>query len=138
MITYNSLVKKWRYFLCICAVAVLYNAQSVFAADLVSGRYLSSSGKSIELSLDIQSPAPVSLIIEQYLPPGTEILASKPKFKKYNRKNGKAKWLLKNVRSGKMIVKLQLANKIGQGSIRALLRCKDPATGGFIEKIVNP
>lgn len=138
MITYNSRVKKWRYFLCICAVAVLYNAQSASAADIVSGRYISSSGKTIELALDIQSPAPASLIIEQYLPPGTRIASSQPKLKKYNIKKGKVKWLLKNVRSGEMIVRLQLADKIGKGNIRALLRCKDPATGVFIEKTVTP
>ena len=138
MITYNSLLKKWRYFLCICAVAVLYNAQFVSAADIVSGRYISSSGKTIELEINIQSPAPASLIIEQYLPPGTGIVSSQPKLKKYNVKKGKVKWLLKNVRSGKMTVRLQLADKIGKGNIRALLRCKDPATGGFIEKTVTP
>lgn len=138
MNTYNLLVKKWIYFLCISAVAVLYNAQSVSAADIVSGHYISSSGKTIELALDIQSPAPASLIIEQYLPPGTRVTGSQPKLKKYNIKKGKAKWLLKNVRSGKMIVQLQLADKIGKGNIRALLRCKDPASGDFIEKTVTP
>lgn len=138
MITYNLRVKTLIYFLCICASAVLYNAQSVSAADLVSGRYISSSGKTIELALDIQSPPPASLIIEQYLPPGTRIASSHPKLKKYNSKKGKAKWLLKNVRSGEIIVKLQLADKIGKGNIRALLRCKNPATGGFIEKTVTP
>jgi len=138
MITYNLRVKKWIYFLCIGAVAALFNGQSVFAADLVSGYYISSSGKMIELAIDIQSPSPASLIIEQYLPPGTQIASSQPKFKKYDIKKGKAKWLLKNVRSGKMIVKLQLVDTLDKGKIRALLRCKDPATGGFIEKTVTP
>lgn len=138
MITYNLQVKKWICFLCIGAVVTLFNAQSGFTADLVSGHYISSSGKTIELALEIQSPPPASLIIEQYLPPGTKIASSQPKLKKYDIKKGKAKWLLKNVRSGKMIVKLQLIDKIDKGKIRALLRCKDPATGGFIEMTVIP
>jgi hypothetical protein len=138
MIIYNLQVKKWICFLCIVAVAALFNAKTVFAADLVSGHYISSSGKTIELAIDIQSPSPASLIIEQYLPPGTKIASSQPKLKKYDIKKGKAKWLLKNVRSGKMIVKLQLADTLGKGRIQALLRCKDPATGGFVEMTVTP
>ena len=130
--------ENWIYLLSALTAFIFYGAQSVSAADLVTGHYVSSSGKSIELSLDIQTPAPVSLIIEQYLPPGTKIVDSKPKFKKYNSKKGKVKWLLKNVRSGKKKVTLQLADAIGQGNVRALLRCKDPATGGFIEKTVTP
>lgn len=129
---------KWIYLFGVFLAFVFCGGNVVSAADLVTGQYTSSSGKSITLSLNIHSPAPVSLIIEQYLPPGTEILTSKPEFKKYNRKKGKVKWLLKNIRSGKMTVSLKLANEIAQGSVQALLRCKDPSTGKFIEKKIHP
>jgi hypothetical protein len=134
----NDLRRKWICLFCTCIAFVCFGGQFASAADLVSGHYSSSSGKSIALSLNIQSPAPASLIIEQYLPPGTEILSSKPKYKKYNRKQGKVKWLLKNVRSGKMTITLHLGNPVGQGSVQALLRCKDPTTGKFIEKNILP
>ena len=129
---------KWIYVLSMVIILVWYGEKSVSAADLVSGHYISSAGKRIDLALDIQSPAPASVIVEQYLPPDTEIVVSKPEFKKYNRKKGEVKWLLKNVSSGKMTISLQLANAIGKGDVQALIRCKDPATGKFIEKKIHP
>lgn len=138
MITDDSMLKKWTCMLCVFAIFVFFAGKQATAADLVSGSYTASSGKSIELSLNIQSPPPASLIVEQYLPPGTEIVSSQPKLKKYNIKKGEAKWLLKGVRPGKMTIRLQLADKIGKGNVRALLRCMDPATGSFVEKTVNP
>ncbi|MBC8316798.1 MAG: hypothetical protein H8E41_02765 [Desulfobulbaceae bacterium] len=138
MMTNVSMLKKWICTAAVFVVFVFLSGKPADAADLVSGSYTSFSGNSIVLSIDIQSPPPASLIIEQYLPPGTEIVGSEPKLKKYNIKKGEAKWLLKDVRPGKMTVKLQLAGKIAKGDVRALLRCMDPATGKFVEKNVTP
>ena len=134
----RQLKASWLSVFAVLTAIILFAGEPTSAADIVSGRYISSAGKTIELAINIQSPSPASLIIEQYLPPGTMIKSSQPKLKKYNIKKGKAKWLLKNVRTGKIKVTLHLADKVGKENIRALLRCKDPATGSFVEQIVVP
>ena len=133
-----SMLKELAIVLHILALCVFFIVQGAMAAGLVSGHYVSSSGKIVELSLEIKSPPPASLILEQYLPPGTEIIRSQPKFKKYSIGNGEAKWLLKDVSPGKMSVRLELADKVAKGGIRALIRYKDPASGEFVESTVLP
>ena len=133
-----SLMKKRLIILSMFSVCILYCAQLVSASDLVSGRYLSSSGKVIELSLGINSPPPASLILEQYFPAGMEILNSSPGFQKYSSQKGKAKWLLKGLQAGKMKVRVELARDVAKGEVRAVVRYKNPTSGSMVEFAIVP
>ena len=67
----------------------LLAARPASAQDLVSGRYISSAGRSIVLDLDIKGPSTGNLIVHQFLAAEVDILASSPSLVKFDRKSGK-------------------------------------------------
>ncbi len=99
----------------------------VFADELVSGRYLSASGKEIRIELKIGVPAPSSVIVVQKLPKGTKIVSSSPRLKKYDPAQGKAKWLISKVNSGKRIISMTLDRVISKGEVSGEVRCRNKA-----------
>ena len=108
-----------------------------WAQDLISGKYLSSSGSTIVLELQIQDPPPGNIIVHQFLPKGVELIKTVPKVTKFSPKKGKAKWLLKKVRSGTMRISMELSGAIGPGTIRAEVRCRDQVTGKMTDIVIK-
>ncbi len=107
------------------------------AADLVSGRYLSSTGTKIVLSLSVQTPAVSNLIVEQYLSPGNDIFSTSPKAKKVRADKGKCKWLFRNTRKGNITLSIQLKTPL-KGNVYAMVRYRNPDGGGFQELQIKP
>jgi len=105
-------------------------------ASSVNGRYVKASGSTVSLEISIGKPAPTSIIVEQTFSQKNKIKAAQPKPKKISG-NGNTKWLVKNIKPGKKRFTLQLASPL-KGSIRAVIRYKDPATGKFLEKSLTP
>ncbi len=108
-----------------------------WAQDMVSGKYISSSGTSIVLELTIQEPPPGNLIVHQLLPKGIDLVSSSPAVTKFSTKKGKAKWLVKKVRSGTMRITMKLSEAIGPGTIRAEVRCRDQVTGKMTDIVIR-
>jgi len=106
---------------------ILINPMTVFADELVSGRYLSAVGKEIRIELKIGTPAPSSVIVIQKLPKGTKVISSSPVAKKYNSAQGKAKWLLSKVISGKMAISMTLDRVISKGEVSGEIRWRNAA-----------
>jgi len=109
-----------------------------FAEDSVHGTYISSEGRSIVLELQILSPPPSSLIVQQFLPPGTEIVSAKPELKQFRQDKGIAKWLLTKLAPGKLSIDLQLAATLPAGTVRAEVRYRDQITGKMVQKEIKP
>ncbi len=107
------------------------------AEGIVSCKYLKAEGRNIELQLEVTGPAPVTIIVLQYLPAGVKILNSKPAMKKYNHKKGVAKWLLKNVRPGKMRVRMKFDKALKPGKIKGELRYRVPGSGTMESMLIN-
>lgn len=107
-------------------------------AELVSCRYLESSGNKILLEMSIGTPPPASLIIIQNIPTGVDIISSSPQIKKFNKKQGEAKWLLKDVGAGNMTLTLTLSSPIGPGQISGEIRYKNPVNGSMIQMPIRP
>lgn len=105
-------------------------------ASTVNGRFIKGSGSTITLEISVGTPAPTSIIVEQSFSQKNTIKAAQPKPKKISG-NGNAKWLLKNIKPGKKRFTLQLASPL-KGSIRGVVRYKDPASGKFLEKSFTP
>jgi hypothetical protein len=116
---------------------ILFYSGYANAANLVSGRYVSATGTKIVLSLSIQNPPPLNLIVEQYLSPGNSIVATSPQAKKISTGKGKCKWLFRNTRSGKITVSIQLKAPL-KGSVRAMIRYREPNGGKFTELQISP
>jgi len=96
------------------------------AAELVTGRYLNKTGTRFVLEISVASSAPVNLIVIQKVPPGSGVVMADPAFKKYNRKKGAMRWLLRNVSSGRHQVRFELKQPVSPDSVRAEIRCKNP------------
>lgn len=103
----------------------------------VSGRYLSSSGKKIVLSLKINSPSPTNLIVKQNLSKGNIIKATSPPAKKIDQVRCEAKWLLRNQRKGRITLVTHLQAPL-KGQPTAIIRYHDPKKGGFTELRIHP
>ncbi|MEN8136488.1 MAG: hypothetical protein ABFS18_13280 [Thermodesulfobacteriota bacterium] len=116
-----------RYGLLVLITGVLLCPLAAAAEDLVSARYLKGEGQEIKIELAISSPAPPLVIVVQHLPKDVKVVAAEPELKKYNPNKGVAKWLLRKVAPGKMMVSLQLDRSIEKGEINGEVRCRDAA-----------
>ncbi len=120
------------------AILLLLICETAQARDLVSGRYISSQGKQIVLELDIAKPPPSNLIVQQFLPAGVNIVSSSPGAIKFDAGKGKAKWLIKQVKPGKMLFSMDLSEEITSGAVRAEVLCRDKKTGEMAEIVIRP
>ncbi|MCB2180890.1 MAG: hypothetical protein KQH63_02555 [Desulfobulbaceae bacterium] len=129
--------RKGKILFLVLCIWLLLGATSQ-ARDMVSGKYSSSAGKSIVLDLKVADPSPGNLIIHQFLPPGIDIIKSHPRVMKFDKKSGKAKWLIKKVQPGKMSISMELSKSIPAGAIRAEVRCRDQKTGEMTQITITP
>lgn len=116
-------------------IAIFICHAPVEAKTLVTGQYSSSSGKHIVLNMQISSPAPANLIVEQNISPQNVIISSSPRAKKSSR--GKLKWLFRNTDHGQFSISIKLQSPL-QGRINAVVRYRDPDSGNFIESQISP
>jgi hypothetical protein len=105
---------------------------------LVSCRYLKAEGKTIQLELSIGRPAPSTVIVIQNLPSGARIVGASPPVKRFDPQSGEAKWLLKGVRSGELLVQMELSRPIRARELRGQIRYKHPATGAMVAERIAP
>lgn len=121
---------------------LLYNlslpAANARGSELVTCKYLASSGKRIELQIGVASPPPATLIVTQRLPRGTSVIGSSPKVKKINAKQGIVKWLLKRVQPGSFVLSLTLDQPLAPGMISGELQYKNPLTGVMVRMPIMP
>jgi len=106
--------------------------------ELVTCSYLKASGPEIQLEIRIASPPPASLIIIQNIPGGIDIVSSSPEINKFNKKQGEAKWLLKGISPGNLILSLTLNPPIAPGQINGELRYKNPTDGSMVRMPIRP
>ncbi|MCK5516089.1 MAG: hypothetical protein KAI39_04370 [Desulfobulbaceae bacterium] len=131
---YNAIIKKILLQLFIFLTFLVFQHVAE-AKNLISGQYVTSSGKEIILSLQILNPAPANLIVEQYLSPKNAVVSTSPKAKK--RTSGKIKWLFRNTAVGRLSISIHLQSPL-QGKIRGVVRYRDPVSGNFIESRISP
>lgn len=120
---------------CILGVVLLMLLQSlVCRADdpLVIGRYQRTSAATVTVRIIVGSPAPQSLILEQYLPPGTQVLSMSPAGHQVSN-SGVVKWLFKNVSPGSFDVNLQLEPPSAAQTIGGTIRYRMPGSGKIQE-----
>ncbi len=111
---------------------------SLWAGELVDGKYVQASGQEISLELTIKTPPPSSIILTQKLPKGIAIMSSSPQLKKSNPKQGEAKWLLKHPKPGTLTVNMTLDKPIKAGRVSGTIRYKDPRKGRMVNMQVRP
>ncbi len=129
--------RKLATCLAVVLVCAVFFPNRTLAQDMLTGKYLSSSGSTIVLELRIQDPPPGNIIVNQFLPKGVGLIKSVPPVTKFSSKKGKAKWLLKKVRSGPLKITMQLAKSIEAGNVRAEVRCRDQVTGKMTDIVIR-
>jgi hypothetical protein len=130
--TYNSALKA----LLLIALLLIALLPISASAASVTGKYIKAGGKTTIIEISVAKPAPPSIIVEQSFSNKNKVTSASPKPKKINA-NGNTKWLLTNTSPGKQKLTVQLATPL-KGSVRAILRYRDPANGKFIEKNITP
>lgn len=134
----SCLRKRMFLLFMLLACVNLLAVQTAIARDLVSGRYISSAGKNIILDLDIKGPSTGNLIVHQFLSAEVDIISSAPSMVKFDKKSGKAQWLIKKVQPGKVRITMELSEPILPGLVRAEVRCRDQETGQMVDITINP
>ncbi len=125
-------------FLVVVLIAPFPLTGDCWAKDSVRAEYRTSSGKLIELRLQVERPQPSHIIVAQTVPPGNKVVGCVPQAQKIDMNTGAIKWLLKKIQPGSITLKVKLAASVEASSISAVLRYRDPASGKFIEKHISP
>ena len=124
--------------LLLISVLILLAPPALWAGELVNCKYVTADGNNIRLEITVKAPPPASIIFVQRLPKGVGIKNSSPRFMKFNKKRGEAKWLLKQPKPGTLSVNMTLDNSIKAGSISGEVRYKDTQSGRTVNLKVKP
>lgn len=131
-------MKLQKYLICIAALFFcLCLAGAGLAESIISGHYSSKTPTRLILEINIGSPAPENLIVIQHVPPGTAVANASPALKKYNKKRGEIRWLLRNVQAGTHRLQLTLQAPVNPDMVHAEIRCKNPASRQMITTTVR-
>lgn len=128
--------KSW-YFTALFAVLLLLTFSTAEARSTISGRYVSVSGKTIVLSLNVNTSGPSNLIVDQQFGSGNTIISTSPTAQKVNNKSGRVKWLFRNVSPGSLTLTVRLKNQL-KGKPTATVKYRAPGSGGFEEMRISP
>lgn len=117
----------------------LYAAPTLLdARELVTCRYLTASGTTIQLEISVGTPPPATLIVIQQLPPGVNVVGSSPAVKKFSQKDGEAKWLIMGLRTGTTILAMTLDTPVSAGQLSGEMRYNDAVSGELMRLPFTP
>lgn len=113
-------------------LVMLWRPAGLRAGELVSARYLRAQGRELVVKIIVGSPPPPSLILIQNLPAGVTIRRSRPPAQSVNAAGGKAKWLLREVQTGTIVVRMSLDRAVHAAAITGEIRYREPRSGIMI------
>ena len=125
---------------CILATFLLLSpvlCNNLFAGTLVSGRFASAGGTNIVLTLSIQTTAPATFILEQYMTGGNRVISTSPRAVKIDGGGARIKWLIRNYHSGSLQLSTRLSEPLA-GKVNAVIRYRNPDNGEFTELRIAP
>jgi len=105
----------------------------LLAEPNISARYIKTNSTQLIIEINAGSQPPESAILIQRLPGEVQIIDSQPGYSNYNTRKNQAKWLLRNLKSGKSMVRITLDRSVSETGISAEIRYK-PAKG---EKMIT-
>lgn len=122
-VTFFLKIAGWSGILISC---LLFPPPAGQAASLVTATYLQDGGTELIIRIEVGAPPPSSLILVQKLPPGTNILHSRPPAQKVSPEEGEAKWLFHKLESGILTVSFSLDREVSPAEISGQIRFKPP------------
>ncbi|NIA05127.1 MAG: hypothetical protein GWP11_04075 [Proteobacteria bacterium] len=113
-------------------LVILWSPARLRAGEQVSARYLRAQGRELVVKIIVGSPPPPSLIVIQNLPAGVAVRSSRPAARSVNAARGKAKWLLREVQAGTIMVRMSLDRAVPAAAIAGEIRYREPGSGTMI------
>jgi len=113
-------------------ILLLADLSSVALAG-VSASYRQEDGKTAVVEINVSPPAPRNLIVQVYLPSSTVIAATEPPAAKFERDSGTVKWLLKNISSGNLQLRVRTGGPYPFDQSSASVRFRKPGTNSVFE-----
>ncbi len=110
----------------------LWSPAGLRAGEPISARYLRAQGRELVVQIIVGSPPPPSLIVIQNLPAGVAVRRSLPPAKFVDAAGGKAKWLLREVQAGTIMVRMSLDRAVSAAAIAGEIRYREPKSGTMI------
>ena len=98
-------------------------------AEGLTARYLENSNKVSILEINVENPAPTSIIIKQHIPANTRIAQAMPSSTKFAAGKGEVTWLIKAPKPGVQRIRLQYEKSLSGKKATAVIRCKSPHDG---------
>jgi len=115
-----------------CFVLLLFFCLALPAlvrAEGLTARYLKNNDKVSILEIQIENPAPTSIIVKQHIPPKTHIAKASPSVAKFAAGKGEVTWLLRAPKPGVQRIRLQYKKSLSGSKATAVIRCKSPRDG---------
>lgn len=114
----------------IWGLLLVLSAADAWAEGEMTARFLADQGVEIVLEVQVAAPAPGSLIVLQRVPKDSVLKAAVPSPKKSAQ--GEIKWLIRRPQVGILTLRTTFEAPLPQGTVSALILCKDPKTGEML------
>lgn len=136
-------MKNWKRFsragMMLIMVTIVGVAASALAGPPISARYLKPRGDNITWKIRVPSPAPATVLVTQYIPPGSDILESSHPLNSYDKEKGIAKWLLSPVSPGVLRMEMKLSMPIlDNGDIHGEVMFQDESHNTTASILMKP
>lgn len=131
-----NLQRRTQLVAALVTICFVFTGTAASAATKVSGRWQQRTGKKIVLELALSSPAPLNIIVEQYLSGPVEVVTTTPHAKKIEQDGKVIKWLLRDVHSGTITLQTIL-KKSHSEKVSAIIRYRTPQSGAFTEIVIK-
>ncbi|MBU0673900.1 MAG: hypothetical protein KJ950_04585 [Proteobacteria bacterium] len=126
----------WAGISCLILVGMLCPG-SALAEEGVHAWYLNRTGNKIRIAIDIKSPPPPVVIVMQKIPEGVTIVSSQPRLQKKDSEHGEVKWLLRNLKTGRTEVVIQMSREVVAGELSGDIRWQSSFGKGMVRQTIE-
>ncbi|MBA3014576.1 MAG: hypothetical protein KKD63_16460 [Proteobacteria bacterium] len=110
----------------------------LYAAALVSARYLPITGQEVVFEVSARETPPQSIIVIQIVPVQFSVVKAHPPAKSVNEAKGELKWLINDLKSGTREIRLTLDRTISIEEIHGEIRYRESSGEMVIVPIAKP
>jgi len=128
---------RFRFFPLLLVLLTFLESSSFASGQEISARYRQPRGTQISWTISVPSPPPAAVIVSQSIPPGTLIKDSLPPHNSYDPATGIAKWLITDVKAGRMEMSMELDTPIRKkGEIHGKIIFQDQSAKPYAEGFI--
>lgn len=123
----------------VCTLSITLGFSLGIAQEAVKAKYNNPRGLAISWQINVPDPAPAAVIVLQYIPAGTKIVSSSPKYQSHDIQSGTVKWLLPKVVPGTVGMNMTLDKPIRKkGEIHGKIIFQDQSMQSIDSIFISP